>query len=223
MFDQTIAASLHVLIGPRFSRNVSSLWWLSKHVEHGTPTSCCQSLAYGTPSFGEGHGLMYFAFHLIFRIWISMDILWIMDVLPLLIKVDSSLYSYLLWSYPSRAQWLECPGASVQLPMADDSMNVLWILSWMVLRSKWVCKFPCWDPQHPKQPNHHSWHMAVVISSLRHCQNPNPYAVEILSSRCAHEIQCDLSWHPCIKNSLFIIYFWKLFAYCVLYTYIVYI
>lgn len=62
-FDQTIAASLHVLVGPRFSRNVSSLWWPSKHVEHGTPTSCCQSLAYGTPSFGEGHGLMYFAFH----------------------------------------------------------------------------------------------------------------------------------------------------------------
>lgn len=64
-FDQTIAASLHVLVGPRFSRNVSSLWWPSKHVEHGTPTSCCQSLAYGTPSFGEGHGLVYFAFHLV--------------------------------------------------------------------------------------------------------------------------------------------------------------
>lgn len=67
------------------------------------------------------------------------------------------------------------------------------ILSWMVLRSKWVCKFPCWDPQHPKQPTDRSiMTHAVVVSSLRHCQNPNPYAVEILSSRCVREIQCDL-------------------------------
>ena len=27
-----------------------------------------------------------------------------MGILPLLVKADSSLYSYLLWSYPSRAQ-----------------------------------------------------------------------------------------------------------------------
>lgn len=158
-----------------------------------------------------------------FRIWISMDILWIMDVLPLLIKVDSSLYSYLLWSYPSRAQWLECPGASVQLPMADDSMNVLWILSWMVLRSKWVCKFPCWDPQHPKQPNHHSWHMAVVISSLRHCQNPNPYAVEILSSRCVHEIQCDLSRYPRILKCYISIIYIYIYTYFLLFVYDIHI